>query len=239
MIENLVDRGDRDRPAYFHCEDHGPLWRMPDVVTLAAVAGCASSTFAQCSFGSPEQKYTTFLYTPGLRPMLSGLDERGCKHGAGGHAKQAGGLKDAEGEWNSADYAAFPPELNYNLTQVLARLVAQHAGGFFLDKPTEAAAIAGDSSRRGGTQLPGAAPPLCLESRAADETTTKDPSPYLEAPTPAPDVLALPAPPASGDAIASLASDDPTVSTESERTDVWALKSRCLETPWLTHSFAA
>ena len=36
MIENPVDRGDRDRPAYFHCEDHGPLWRMPDVVTLAA-----------------------------------------------------------------------------------------------------------------------------------------------------------------------------------------------------------
>ena len=122
VIENPVDRGNSERPKYFHTDQHGPLWLMPDVLTLSAVVGCLSCTFAQCRFGSPVQKYTTFLYSPGLEPAFGPLDKLECDHRPGEHASMAGGVKDAEGEWNSAAYAAFPPELNYFLAQSFARL---------------------------------------------------------------------------------------------------------------------
>eukprot|EP00966_Prymnesium_polylepis_P252749 5842613-Prymnesium_polylepis.1 len=99
---------------------------MPDVQTLARVCGCIAVTFAQCMFGSEAQKYTTFLYSPGMHAMLQSLDTQSCQHGPGAH-QHAGGSRKRDGSWESADFAAFSPALNYFLAQAMARLGQQHA----------------------------------------------------------------------------------------------------------------
>ena len=85
LIENPIDRGDPSRKvAYFNAQ-HGPLWLMPEIVTLSNVADCSSVHFSQCRFGKASQKDTTFLHTQGLTPMLAPLHELTCNHKPGEH----------------------------------------------------------------------------------------------------------------------------------------------------------
>eukprot|EP00966_Prymnesium_polylepis_P141585 3269755-Prymnesium_polylepis.1 len=61
-----------------------------------------------------------------------------CQHESGAH-KHAGGSRKRDGSWESADFSAFPPALNYFLAQAMARLGQQHA---IRDQPAPAGARA-------------------------------------------------------------------------------------------------
>lgn len=71
ILENPADRGDSNDAHLFLNANHGPLWLMPDVITLKQACRCSLSTFAQCRFGCPAQKYTSFMFSPGFVPHLT------------------------------------------------------------------------------------------------------------------------------------------------------------------------
>ena len=175
MVENPIDRGDRSDSKFYHSSDHGPLWLMPDLLTLSAVAGCLSVSFAQCRFGSDTQKYTTFVYTPGFHAMLAPLADMACNHGS--HPSPAGGYRDEHGVWNSAEHAAFPPALNYFLAQACARVGQQHA--------MESVSPRGNLPKR----------PLPSEERASSDSATEPPPRKPPVPTQPPGLVPpLPSP---------------------------------------------
>ena len=171
MVENPIDRGDRSDSKFYHSSDHGPLWLMPDLLTLSAVAGCLSVSFAQCRFGSDTQKYTTFLYTPGFHAMLAPLADMACNHGS--HPSPAGGYRDEHGVWNSAEHAAFPPSLNYFLAQACARVGQQHA--------MESVSPRGNLPKR----------PLPSEEHASSDSATEPPPRRPPVPTQPPGLVPL------------------------------------------------
>eukprot|EP00966_Prymnesium_polylepis_P218085 5047469-Prymnesium_polylepis.1 len=49
VIENPADRGNRASKDLLITDDHGPLWLMPDLVTLVRTCGCLFVTFGACS----------------------------------------------------------------------------------------------------------------------------------------------------------------------------------------------
>ena len=61
----------------------------------------AAVTFAQCNFCCKAQKYTTFMYSPGLHPMLGPLADLDCRHAS--HDSVAGGSTDEDDEWEDGD----------------------------------------------------------------------------------------------------------------------------------------
>ena len=96
-MENPADRGDPKQPDLFMNPQHAPIWIMPDVLSLEQYADCRKSTFPFCAFGTPYQKQTTLMYTPGLAKGLDDLDLLKCSHD---HSKdpKAGGSK-VNGIW--------------------------------------------------------------------------------------------------------------------------------------------
>ena len=84
-------------------------------------------TFAQCMLGAEYQKYTTLAYTPRLGEYLDDLKMLRCKHKT--HPKQAGNARDAQGRWESANAAAYPPGLNMLIATALYGLCRETRGG--------------------------------------------------------------------------------------------------------------
>eukprot|EP00965_Chrysotila_dentata_P173495 5727764-Pleurochrysis_carterae.AAC.1 len=82
---------------------------MPSIKELHAHDSCAHITFPLCALGARAQKYTTFLCTPGLQPVLGRLASLTCTHRT--HATLVGGSR-GETSWTSAAHAAYPPDLN-------------------------------------------------------------------------------------------------------------------------------
>ena len=119
ILENPADRGNRAEPSLFITEEHGPIWELPELQTLATQCGAATCTFAQCRFSADHQKYTTLMYTAGLAPILHGWDTLRCNHTS--HVADAGGKLDTNG-WSSRTSAAYPADMNL----ALARTFASH-----------------------------------------------------------------------------------------------------------------
>eukprot|EP00965_Chrysotila_dentata_P151400 5004080-Pleurochrysis_carterae.AAC.1 len=90
LLEHPADRGHISSPLYMH-KRHGPLWLMPSVADLRARHACTYITFPQCALGAPAQKYTTFMCTPGLQPVLSRLSTLTCTHRT--HTSNVGGTR--------------------------------------------------------------------------------------------------------------------------------------------------
>ena len=107
--------------------DHSSLWQMPEMIELKASIGGKTVTFAQCMFGADWQKYTTFLYSAGFDEQLAPLHALLCTHPDGTHTASAGGVRDANGTWNSREAAAFPADLNLFLAQAVLCLVTGSA----------------------------------------------------------------------------------------------------------------
>ena len=120
VIENPVDRGDRDYPLHFIDGRHAPLWLVPEIKALLRVTGASQVHFPQCMFGSDWQKRTTLAYTAGLDSWLSPLRTLACTHVT--HDKRAGGARDDQGNWLSAESAAYPPELNLYLAKAIGSI---------------------------------------------------------------------------------------------------------------------
>ena len=59
-IENLADRGDPDSRLFMDAR-HGPIWLLPDILSLEKSLQAEFITFPMCSFGAPVQKYTTLM----------------------------------------------------------------------------------------------------------------------------------------------------------------------------------
>ena len=78
------------------------------------------ATFPMCAFSAPWQKYTTLLYSPGFDQWLSPLGRLDCPHDS--HERVAGGVKDDEVKWSSAEASAYPPGFNYYLARAIAAL---------------------------------------------------------------------------------------------------------------------
>ena len=119
IIENPVDRGDRSMPESFLSKSHGPLWLMPEVLSLQKLSGASSVHCPQCLFGSIYQKRTTFMYSPGFERWMAPLRGLRCTHSS--HVA-AGGQRDVDGIWNSRDSAAYPPALNLYLARAISSL---------------------------------------------------------------------------------------------------------------------
>eukprot|EP00965_Chrysotila_dentata_P006221 202954-Pleurochrysis_carterae.AAC.1 len=96
---------------------HGPVWLMPSIKELHAHDSCAHITFPLCALGGHAQKYTTFLCTPGLQPVLGRLASLTCTHRS--HVALVGGSCGENG-WNSASHAAYPPDLNMIIAKAIA-----------------------------------------------------------------------------------------------------------------------
>ena len=124
LIENPIDRGHASFKGAYANPKHGPIWVMPELLTLSQVTECSSVNFSQCRYGASVRKDTTFMFTPGLSPTISQLSIMSCNHKD--HSVAAGGMKDVDGRWNSTDHSAFPAALNYFLAQALVTLARQH-----------------------------------------------------------------------------------------------------------------
>ena len=107
ILENPADRGNRMEPSLFISEQHGPIWQLPELQTLATQCGAATCTFAQCRFSADHQKFTTLMYTAGLAPILHGWDTLRCNHTF--HVADAGGKLDTDG-WSFRISAAYPAD---------------------------------------------------------------------------------------------------------------------------------
>eukprot|EP00965_Chrysotila_dentata_P018440 613786-Pleurochrysis_carterae.AAC.1 len=94
---------------------------MPSIKELHARDSCAHITFPLCALGARAQKYTTFLCTPGLQPVLGRLASLTCTHRT--HVSLVGGSRGENG-WNSAAHAAYPPDLNMVIAKALAGRIA-------------------------------------------------------------------------------------------------------------------
>eukprot|EP00966_Prymnesium_polylepis_P113261 2619279-Prymnesium_polylepis.1 len=70
-----------------------------------------------CMLGSDFQKYTTLMFSPGLSPSLSRLNQHRCVHSS--HSRQAGGFEGKDGRWISASAAAYPPEFSSLIARML------------------------------------------------------------------------------------------------------------------------
>jgi hypothetical protein len=103
--------------------DHSSLWQMPEMIELKSSIGGKTVTFAQCMFGADWQKYTTFMYSAGFDEQLAPLQALLCTHPDGTHGASAGGVRNANGVWNSREAAAFPADLNLFLAQAVLCLV--------------------------------------------------------------------------------------------------------------------
>jgi hypothetical protein len=104
--------------AYLHAE-HAPLWSLPMFIELAKRTGSDLVSFPMCSFGSPWQKLTTLMYTPGLSSWMKPLARLLCTHDT--HERAAGGEKSADG-WNSSEVAAYPADFNHYVAQAFGAL---------------------------------------------------------------------------------------------------------------------
>ena len=208
LIENPSDRGNTSEPSLFIDERHGPIWLMPDMQTLKKACSCSMVTFSQCNFGAPSQKYTTFMMTASLLPLLSHLDRLRCTHSRGEHEARAGGEKDGE-EWNSREHAAFPPALNFLLAETAAALVRQQGATDTprqrVSQPTPSSPAHDRLAHDRGVGSGGAPPPPLLPEGATGEGIGP-PRLQLEGP-PAQDSPATPA------RTVSAPVDSPTVSS--------------------------
>lgn len=111
VVENPAARngppiGDQ-RAFWRRHQHHGSVWHTQK----AKASGLIRLTFAQCAFGAPVQKWTTFGISAALVPAFQSISERGCSHGMGPHPQQAHGL-DQDGKARSAAAAAYPTQLN-------------------------------------------------------------------------------------------------------------------------------
>ena len=154
IIENPQDRGDRAYPTAFLHKDHGPIWLMPNVVSLIASCSTSSVHFPQCMFNAKTQKRTTLMYTAGLESWLGSLRKVECTHSS--HEAMAGGYRDEDGVWCSAETAAYPPDLNLFLAKSIASL---HVDPFL--KPN--------------LKSTDAAPPQMVKAKAISEIPSFDP----------------------------------------------------------------
>lgn len=127
LVENPPTRNDPAQEHLFMHAEHSSLWDMPVMRYLQESAKCLTATFAQCRFSADSQKYTTFMYSPGFESSFSILHTLLCDHPTGTHSATAGGLRDADGKWNSADAAAFPADLNLFIAQGVAALITDAA----------------------------------------------------------------------------------------------------------------
>ena len=107
-----------------------------EMIELKASISGKTVTFAQCMFGADWQKYTTFLYSAGFDEQLAPLQALLCTHPEGAHTASAGGVRDANGTWNSRQAAAFPADLNLFLAQAVLCLVTGSASR--LEPPADA-----------------------------------------------------------------------------------------------------
>ncbi|MGZ0213958.1 MAG: hypothetical protein ACKVI4_15900, partial [Actinomycetales bacterium] len=118
-IENPADRGDSNHPRRFLDNEHGPLWLMPEMITLRRDYGGRIATFPMCAFSAPWQKYTSLLYSPGMDEWLGPLDRLTCRHTS--HARAAGGGVGSEGI-ASSETSAYPANFNHYLSLAFASL---------------------------------------------------------------------------------------------------------------------
>ena len=119
VVENPADRGDPAHPRRFLTAEHGPVWRMKEMLALKEHYAGKEVTFAMCNFGSPWQKYSTLLYSPGLESWLAPLGRLQCTHST--HAKAAGGTVGPEGQ-PSSETSAYPANFNHYVARALASL---------------------------------------------------------------------------------------------------------------------
>ena len=139
-IENPADRGDATSPAYWKLyDDHAPLWMHQHVSSALGDAHAVLRTFAQCSFDSPFQKWTTIAHPPSISTEFGFLDEHACHHGRSLHLARAHGLA-PDGYSISAASAAYPPAMNRALARAIAHSITRAAQ---LDVPHPAAAVGG------------------------------------------------------------------------------------------------
>ena len=80
-------------------------------------------TFPQCALGGQYQKWTSLLFSVELEPSLSHLRKLTCTHSS--HAKQAAG-QDPDGEWKSAEAAAYPEAMNALLSDACMSSLRSH-----------------------------------------------------------------------------------------------------------------
>ena len=121
-LENPSARSDRSSPAYWSdFPHHGSLWHVPDIAAALGASHAVSHTFAQCSFSSNAQKWTTFATAGDLSRTLAGLGSGryACKHGHSRHTEQLTG-RDEQGISRTGRAAAYPPALNALLARALA-----------------------------------------------------------------------------------------------------------------------
>ena len=158
-IENPADRADPRSPARWDAyPNHGSLWRMPCIATALGAYHASFSTFAQCSFASAAQKWTTIAAAGGLQTPLAalGAGRYGCAHGSEAHAEQLTG-RDETGASRAGRAAAYPAALN----RLLASALVDAATGRRrrLEQQTPAAALESTAAAR--------LPPI-REGRVAD-----------------------------------------------------------------------
>jgi hypothetical protein len=119
VIENPPDRGSGPYAGPFWPQDHAPLWRLPCILALQENTGAQLVSCAQCRFGAPTQKVTSFLLSSGVAPYFTWLDAYQCNHRARdgpAHMDMAVGWD----EWwcsRSRRAAAYPPSLNASLAR--------------------------------------------------------------------------------------------------------------------------
>ena len=159
-IENPADRGDASSPAYWKLHrDHAPLWLHQHVSTALSDAHAVLRTFAQCSFDSPFQKWTTVAHPPSISAEFGFLDQHACHHGRSLHLARAHGLA-PDGHSLSAASAAYPPAMNRALARAIAHSITRVAQ---LHVPHPAAAVGGRISD--GHQLGADVAAACEDAR--------------------------------------------------------------------------
>ena len=121
ILENPADHGDPASHRLFLTEEHAPMWLMAEIKALSKLTKAGTVTFPQCELGAPWQKDTTLMFSPGLARWLDPLGGLVCSHKS--HAKQIGGARNAQGNWVSAESAAYPPQLNLYLATALVRTI--------------------------------------------------------------------------------------------------------------------
>ena len=147
-LENPADRGDPAAHRLWLTDEHGPIWLMPEIVTLMKVCGAETGTFPMCAFGSSWQKFTTLAFTGGFAEWLRPLNRLTCTHSS--HGEAAGG-QDANGDWKSARAAAYPADFNLYLAKAVASLFTRSSAENVSQPDTDRPAATRPSSA-----LPGA-----------------------------------------------------------------------------------
>jgi hypothetical protein len=100
--------------------NHGSIFQTATFQRLeAAIGPCSSCTFAQCRFGAPHQKYTTFVYTNDAAAVLDPLNGASFKCNHTTHAKIAGGRSSSGDGWQSVGSEQYPDQLNVRIASAL------------------------------------------------------------------------------------------------------------------------